>query len=100
MSTYAITIEDGQSLIDAAIQEYGDARGIILLIQDNEVNLADDLVAGSTLQVRLGPETGEVPSVARMNYFRERRIRVITDSGVVPGPLGDFNDDFADDFFN
>lgn len=100
MSTYAITIEDGQSLLDVAIQEYGDTRGVMLLLADNAVDLATDLVAGSTMQIRRDPAQGEVPDVARMNYFRDRRIRIITDTQVFPGPEGDFNDDFNDDFFN
>ena len=42
----------GQSLIDIAIQEYGDISGVELLLEDNDPGLCDYIPAGTTLEIR------------------------------------------------
>lgn len=46
-----VTVLYGQTLIDIAIQELGDAARVFEIAELNDISLTDDLEAGSTLLV-------------------------------------------------
>lgn len=80
-----ITVREGQTLQDIAIQEYGDVDAVPILLYDNpEMNLTLDsqLQAGQQLQIVSAPvDAGTVA------FFRSRNYRVNTGastSGTVP----------------
>lgn len=47
-----ITATYGQTLMDIAVQEYGCYEGVTLLMQDNDLALTANLVAGQELLIR------------------------------------------------
>lgn len=73
---YTILTEVGQTLLDVAVQEYGDASSVVMLMQDNATALPDinaDLAPGTALSIRSTPE---VADAELMSYFRQNKIRV------------------------
>lgn len=54
MAHKTITIKGGQSLLDVALEHYGDALGVFYLTQDNPqlLSILDNLKAGETLDIR------------------------------------------------
>ena len=64
-----------QNLIDLAVQEYGSEwiRGVLQILEHNDVNMADDLEAGTELDIR------EVNSNdLSLKYLAQRSIHVVT----------------------
>lgn len=47
-----LTVTQGQTIYDVAMQVYGCYEGIFLLIQDNNVSLVSELMPGQNLIVR------------------------------------------------
>lgn len=45
----------GQSLIDIAVQEYGDIAGVEYIIEDNNIGISDYLSPGTELVIREDP---------------------------------------------
>lgn len=46
-----IKVLDGQTLVDIAVQELGDASRVMEIAELNEINITDDLEAGQIIQV-------------------------------------------------
>lgn len=63
--SYIIKVAEGQTLFDIAIQEYGQADAIFLILEDNlDVDLAAALIAGQELVIRkrdVAEDEGEAP---------------------------------------
>jgi hypothetical protein len=57
-----VTVTQGQTLYDIAIQEYGCYEAVLLLCQDNSLSLVSELLAGDTILVRDG-----VPAITDSN---------------------------------
>lgn len=47
-----ITVREGQSLYDIALQWYGDIEGYFWLLEDNRLTVESEIRAGQTLQIR------------------------------------------------
>lgn len=44
-----VTVKNGQTLADIAIQEYGDLSAVFLLAEENDISPSDNLTAGTVL---------------------------------------------------
>jgi len=76
MEFYKRKIEEGQTIFDIAIQEYGDVMMIWILLDDNLATITDlntDLVPGAELNIRKEPVVNDKEL---MNYFRNQQIFV------------------------
>jgi hypothetical protein len=76
----SIYTQTGQNLVDIALQYYGDARGLLLLLRDNPtLNLQGKLPAGTVLHIRPGgapqlePGMDRATTVAQFNRERGHR---------------------------
>lgn len=70
MKMYIVTVEEGQTIWDVAIQVYGDAMMAWQLMKDNTGIIADlntDLTAAMKLNVQVDPL---VKDKELMNHFR------------------------------
>lgn len=95
-----ITVSDGQTLIDIAIQQYGCYEGVFDLIKDNEgLGLSSQLVAGQVLNIKDEVPTYNDNNVAIALHFRVNKIRV-NSQYLPPVITGGFyhEDDFDNDF--
>ena len=98
MTDFNILIEDRQSIMDVAMQEYGDVEGIFLLMADNPdviISLNTQLQPGDRLGIQQNPVSIEDTQV--LDFMRDNNHRVV--NGEVP-PVGDYNNDYNDDYFN
>jgi len=67
-----VTILEGQSLLDIALQELGSLEGAYALAVLNGLSLTDSLAAGMLLQLP------DVVDKRIVNYYSERNIRPAT----------------------
>lgn len=72
---YSIHTDEGQTIYDVALQEYGDYAGVFILMEDNSVitDLNHDLASNTKLLIRREPD---VTDVELMRYMREEKIKV------------------------
>lgn len=80
---YNITVKDGQSLVDLAMQEYGTVDGVLWLVQDNPETLAsmdDEPAAGTLLNIRFKPP---VEDAKRLEYVRKGKDYTVVKQEVV-----------------
>lgn len=63
-----INVKPGQSVFDIAIQEYGSAQGVAILMEDNDIS-ALELQVGQELHIR-----DEVIDKNVVNYFKSRSL--------------------------
>lgn len=71
-----IVVEDGQTLLDVTIQEYGKADAIKYLVDDNDLEFDDELVPGQILNIR---ETdNSLADKAIADFFRSKKIKVVS----------------------
>lgn len=76
---YRKVTEDGQSLIDLVIQEYGDVRLLGAVIADNnDPIVSENLTAGQSFSFRESLPENMVTDAETMDYFRRKEIRVNT----------------------
>lgn len=68
-------VDDGQSLVDIALQRYGGVEGVFRLLEDNKVTLDESLAANDALLV--DEEYAVVATV--QNYYQQRRRRIATE---------------------
>lgn len=67
-----VIVEDGQCLVDIAIQETGSMESVFDIAVENNIDPTSDLVAGQSLKI---------PFVAKpqiVNYFKDREIKVVS----------------------
>lgn len=88
-----VTIQNGQTLADIAIQQYGSLEAIILLAQTNNVNPTADLQPGSTLQC---PE--QVFDMEMQTYCYNNSVSPATAIGTVETDLRIFTEQFTEQF--
>jgi len=70
--------EEGQNVVDLAIQEYGTAKAIFIVIDDNAdaiTSLDGTIPPGSYFKYRSSPESDLIDSDI-MNHFRDNEIKV------------------------
>ena len=82
---YSIIVEDGQTLLDIANQEYGDSAGLYYLLQDNPalLRMDADVVTGTTLSIRdIGTVSGFNDDIR--TFMKNNGIKV--NNGVYPAP--------------
>jgi hypothetical protein len=84
-----IKVQDGQNIIDIALQYYGDASAVVLVAQENNIAVTQPLTSGQLLKI--GEPTNKIVS----QYFEDRKKVINTDTQTI---LGDFNQDFSQDF--
>jgi hypothetical protein len=84
-----IKVQDGQNIFDIALQYYGDASAVVRVAQENNISVTQTLTAGQLLKI--GEPTNKVIS----QYFEDRKKVINTDTKPT---LGDFNQDFNQDF--
>lgn len=72
---YSISSEEGQTIYDVALQEYGDYGAVFMLMEDNPViaDLNHDLAANTKLFIRNNPD---VDDVELMRYIRDKKINI------------------------
>jgi hypothetical protein len=74
---YSKYTELGQGVIDLAIQEYGTAEAVFLVLEDNPIlNLLDNVAAGTVVKFRNNPPVEIVPEQEVMEFMRRNEIRV------------------------
>lgn len=71
-----VVVESGQTLMDLAIQIYGNANSIIDLAKDNGLSITDELTPGTTLQVR--EQMPENSTEIFADYLNENSIVVVS----------------------
>ncbi len=91
-----VIVQDGQSLFDICLQEFGTLEEIFTLANDNDLNLNSKLVAGRELVVNktnVGDENIK-------NFVVLKNLTFNNDQGDGAPPLlgGDYNNDFNNDF--
>lgn len=74
-----VIVLDGQSLLDIALQEYGDIAAILWIAQDNNLSLTSDLAGGLALKIRDGVLRQEI-----VGYYKRLNYSPIT--GLAPQP--------------
>lgn len=78
---YAITVQEGQSVLDISIQEYGSPEAALMLMRDNTLTgITQTLNGGDVLQIRQAPE---VANKSMMRYFRDDKIKVNSQGGMI-----------------
>ena len=88
---YNVTITPGQTIIDIAIQEYGDPTFCVEIVLDNGLNsINDDLTPGSVLQMQ-----NIDPSDKLRTYLKAQNIQRNSHEGTSSG-IGDM--EIGDDF--
>ncbi|MCE7990441.1 MAG: hypothetical protein HEP71_00620 [Roseivirga sp.] len=83
------TIYEGQSLLDVALELYGDIEGVITLIEDNPElsSLDDDLYPGQQLLIDSSKTINE--DVA--SYYKQEAIRLNSRSASEEAPVADLS---------
>lgn len=71
----SIKVAKGQTLLDVAIQEYGNVEDIVLIAADNDLLLTDRLTEGQALSIR----TDYTSSPAKQKYLQTNGVRPATD---------------------
>lgn len=80
-----IEVQDRQNLVDVAIQHYGDADAIRLLVLDNPgLGFSSTLLPGQVLNVKQPPSTQTAQAVKA--YFAAKKIVIATDRYEVATP--------------
>jgi hypothetical protein len=75
--TYTKYTEKGQSAIDLAIQEYGTAEAVFLVLEDNPaLSLLDNVEPGTQVVFRLNPPVEIVPGQEVMEFMRRNEVRI------------------------
>lgn len=76
---YEKRVEQGQDVIDLALQEYGDVTGLFLLLGDNASFDAErDLVAGEAAVFRDNPPTYANLNKINLDFMRLNDIKINT----------------------
>jgi hypothetical protein len=97
-----IIIEEGQTLIDLAIQEYGCIEGVAYLCEDNNFSLDETLNPAQKVKIRDVIPNINGSNIEVLNIQKSKR--TIINSGIVPvqtvtPTTGFFDDDFYDTEF-
>lgn len=89
-----ITVGQGQTIYDIAIQEYGSIDGVDLLLKDNpSLDMATMLAPGSILHIKSEPIDKAIVDHYKINDIRPAG-RLSSEKRIG----GDFNNDFNADF--
>ncbi|NDV45513.1 LysM domain-containing protein [Paludibacter sp. 221] len=87
-----ITVQQGQTLFDIAVQHCGDAQAVIPIAQANDISITGELVAGTSLAI---PE----PLNKRIvNYYKINNIVPATAITGTPGDSRIFDSTFDNTF--
>ena len=91
-----ITVQDRQSVIDIAVQEYGSAEGCFALMRDNPsiVSITQQLSPGEKLRIISAPE-----DKAMLDLIRKKKIIPVSLKVSDSLSTGDFNEDYNYDYF-
>lgn len=73
-----VKVKPGQTIYDLALQEYGSIEGVVIIAQENDLDLEEDLVEGSTIRINSNPIDQSI-----VNYYK--------DNGIFPKSGGDIN---------
>lgn len=89
----SVQVIDRQNLIDLAVQYYGAAAAVIDLCIDNNLELDDELPAGTMILIQdTYPDTADADFA---DYIKANNIQVVGVSDNTPGTaLGTNDDDF------
>lgn len=68
-----VIVEDGQCLVDIAIQETGSMETVFDIAVENNIDPTSDLVPGQRLKI---PFVAKKPQI--VNYFKDREIKVVS----------------------
>lgn len=91
-----IIVQDGQTVWDLAIQQYGGVEGVFNLIKDNPGVIAgvdSQLAAGTELKVKSDPVNTDV-----LAYYTENEIKPASITNKNLELLGDFSNDYNEDY--
>ena len=85
-----VTVRNGQTLADIAIQVYGSAEAIFVLASDNNLDITDKLTAGMELDY----SSANVLNKRIVDYYAANKIYPCTEDGA------DVSNRLFDDTFN
>jgi hypothetical protein len=82
---YNYTVQEGQNMVDIAVQEYGDPSSVIKIAQLNNLGIGDRLTAGQVLKLDADTE----PSVPLIREFFANRKTIIATGAAAYEPEPD-----------
>lgn len=97
MARKTVQILDRQTIWDIGIQEYGSIEGAFSLMFDNRSKIPSldvILTPGEKLKV-LSPATEQLT----LDYYKKNNLQPVSISDITDLGLGDYNDDYNNDFF-
>jgi hypothetical protein len=71
---YQKRVEDGQTIFDLALQEYGSTLSVFMLLEDNDLDIEIDLEDSAMLSFQILPIV--VPNSKIMQQFRREQTRI------------------------
>jgi len=92
-----VTVQDGQSIFDICVQEFGTMNELPRLLVDNDLTLNTKLVAGRVLVVNktnIGDE-----NVKDFVVLGNRTFNNDQGQGQPPVLAGDYNNDYSNDYY-
>ena len=76
---YQKSVEQGQDIIDLALQEYGDLAGLFLLLEDNpSFDMARDLNSAELVKLRNSPPAYANLNKQNLDFVRLNNIEINT----------------------
>jgi len=90
-----VTVSRGQTIYDLALQAYGSADAVFLLMEDNDntINMDTVFAGGEKLKVKQPPLDKFVKE-----YFENNNLKPVSKQDDNEGNITDFNPDFNFDF--
>ena len=80
-----VIIQEGQTMLDIALQEYGCYEGLFLLLQDNNVAMGEDINTGDALTIReVVPQLTD-SNLVNMQVYRRNNVSVNTGTDATGG---------------
>lgn len=70
-----ITAEDGQTIYDIAIQEYGCYEGIVQLMKDNNISLVSNINAGNQFNIQDPVPVFNSTNVTIANFLKANKVK-------------------------
>ena len=96
MSTHKVI--SNQSLLDIALMYGGNVDSVFDIIKENEFmyDFTSNMQAGTFLSIPSNFENTDIPV---KEYFTKKQTEIATIDALLFSEIGDFNDDFNNDFY-
>ena len=73
-----VTVLQGQSLFDIAIQVHGSVEGALELAQINGISVSDELIVGQQLII-----SDEIIDSSVADYFEEKQTKIVSGENII-----------------